>query len=423
MTIKELKSAIQNAQSPDWFKSATLSLSFTTIGLAESLESFTSIYLYFQKQKEGWDNLDNIPPTLQNSVNFFINTLNNLDRIVANSETWNENQLVNQWNNISRTVTVNHTKIVYTYDCPQTEFLIKVNIEQPEYNQDVFNFLNALGINQNIAPNTAKSFTAYLMAYEFIQKDHTLITERRNAEKASITRLRNDFNKYLNKSEKHLNEYLDEAKQKGEDYAKAIDETKETKETAYDTWFNAAKDKHDNFISDTEKHRSDLEKTYRELLRLKSPAEFWSKRAIALKRDGKKYMAWLVALVVFAAGLLYFVLGAISNDSISLIFKNVGTAIKWSIVFISFLSLLAYGIKILAKLSFSSFHLARDAEEREQLTYLYLALRKDGNVEDGDRQMVLQALFSRADTGLLKDVSSPSMPGSATNVVEKIMMK
>lgn len=423
MTLKELKSAIQNAQAPNWFKNVTLNLSYTSIGLTENLEGFSSIYQYFQKQKNGWDKLDNIPPTLQNSVNFFTNTLSSLDRIATSAASWNENQLVNQWSNVSRTVTINQTKIVYTYDCPETEFLIKVNVEQPDYNQDLFNFLDAFANNQNISPNTAKSFSAYLMAYEFIQKDHTQITERLSAEKASITRLRNDFSKYLSKSEEHLNEYLDEAKQKGEDYAKAIDETKEAKETAFDTWYDASKEKHETFVSDTEKHRSDLEKTYREQLRLKSPAEYWSKRAITLKRDGKIYMSWLVALVVFASGLLYFLLGTISNDSISLIFKNAGTAIKWSIVFISFLSLLAYGIKILAKLSFSSFHLARDAEEREQLTYLYLALRKDGNVEDGDRQIVLQALFSRADTGLLKDDSSPSMPGSATSVVEKIMMK
>ncbi len=215
---------------------------------------------------------------------------------------------------------------------------------------------------------------------------------------------------------------MDEAKQKGEDYAKAIDEIKDAKETDFDNWYNKAKENHDTFVNDTKEHREHLEKTYRDLLRLKSPAEYWSKRAIILKRDGKKYMAWMVALVVFAAGLLYFLLGTISNDTLGLIFKNTGTAIKWSIVFISFLSLLAYGIKILAKLSFSSFHLARDAEEREQLTYLYLALRKDGNVEDGDRHIVLQALFSRADTGLLKDDSSPSMPGSATSVVEKYVM-
>ena len=55
----------------------------------------------------------------------------------------------------------------------------------------------------------------------------------------------------------------------------------------------------------------------------------------------------------------------------------------------------------------------RDAEEREQLTYLYLALIQDVNIDQSSRDIVLQALFSRSETGLLQKDSSPSMPGLA----------
>jgi hypothetical protein len=72
--------------------------------------------------------------------------------------------------------------------------------------------------------------------------------------------------------------------------------------------------------------------------------------------------------------------------------------------------------QLLAKLTFSSFHLSRDAEEREQLTHFYLALKKDTAIEPEERQLILQSLFSRADTGLLKDDSSPTMP---TSIIEK----
>ena len=37
-----------------------------------------------------------------------------------------------------------------------------------------------------------------------------------------------------------------------------------------------------------------------------------------------------------------------------------------------------------------------------------------------DRLLIMQSLFSRADTGLLKEDSSPSMPG-ATSLVEKLV--
>lgn len=69
---------------------------------------------------------------------------------------------------------------------------------------------------------------------------------------------------------------------------------------------------------------------------------------------------------------------------------------------------MSYFIKII----FSAFHLARDSEERHTLTYFYLALLKDQNNEitKEDRQLIMQALFSRSETGLLKDDSAPKMP-------------
>ncbi len=423
MDKKELNTIISNALAPEWYNNLPLELNFSVISISEKLESFSNIYNYFRKQKEGWDNYENTPISLDASIKFFNNILNSLEPFITNASVWDEVQLKSHWNIIIRNLTPTHTQNIFTYDCPETEFLLKLNLEQPDYVQAAYNFLLAYSKNQNISISNAKMFTAYLLAYEFIQKDYTKITERRNAEKASLTRLRNDFSKYVNQSEQQLNNFLNEVKQKSEEYAKSINETKKTKETNFDNWYNEAKEQHNVFVNETKKHREDLEKTYKELLKLKSPAEYWRTRAIKLKRDGKQYLAWLVALVVFAAGFLYFLLSTISNGTIENIFKETGTAIKWSIVFISFLSLLAYGIRILAKISFSSFHLARDAEEREQLTYLYLALRKDGNVDEKDRQIVLQSLFSRADTGLLKDDASPTMPGSATNIIEKFMMK
>ena len=66
---------------------------------------------------------------------------------------------------------------------------------------------------------------------------------------------------------------------------------------------------------------------------------------------------------------------------------------------------------------FSSYHLARDAEERHTLTFFYLALIKDTEVNEEDRKMILQSLFSRTDTGLLKEDSSPTLPGG---ILEKM---
>ena len=59
---------------------------------------------------------------------------------------------------------------------------------------------------------------------------------------------------------------------------------------------------------------------------------------------------------------------------------------------------------------FSSFHLARDSEERHTLTYFYLSLLKESEIDPEEKKLIMQSLFSRADTGLLKEDSSPTMP-------------
>lgn len=52
----------------------------------------------------------------------------------------------------------------------------------------------------------------------------------------------------------------------------------------------------------------------------------------------------------------------------------------------------------------------RDAEEREQLTYLYLSLTHESEIDKESRDIVLQALFSRSETGLLSQEQGPKMP-------------
>ena len=82
-----------------------------------------------------------------------------------------------------------------------------------------------------------------------------------------------------------------------------------------------------------------------------------------------------------------------------------------------------YLMRLFAKLSISAFHLSRDAAEREKLTYLYLSLSKDNQIAETERSIVLQALFSRADTGLLKGDSSPSFPDGMLQQVLKLINK
>jgi len=92
--------------------------------------------------------------------------------------------------------------------------------------------------------------------------------------------------------------------------------------------------------------------------------------------------------------------------------------LKATIVFLLLTSITVYLLKILVKLTLSAFHLSRDAKERYQLTHIYLAMIRDGAITDKEREIIFQALFSRADTGLLKGDSTPAIPG---NIVSQIV--
>ncbi len=166
---------------------------------------------------------------------------------------------------------------------------------------------------------------------------------------------------------------------------------------------------------------AELELTYKEKLKLEEPAKYWNERALKLKKQGWISVAIIVLLVLLVSWSLGEILWKTPEQLYSSWFGNdKSAAIRWSIVYVTLISFIAYCIRALTKVMFSSFHLARDCEERYTLTYFYLSLLKDSKVDDKDRQLIMQSLFSRAETGLLKDDSSPTMPSDA---ISKIITK
>lgn len=121
-------------------------------------------------------------------------------------------------------------------------------------------------------------------------------------------------------------------------------------------------------------------------------------------------MQWLIGVSVVSALLLFILLLSLGNGFFETAFSDPVKGIKWSIILVTMVSLLAFTIKILAKMTFSSLHLSRDSEEREQLAHFYLALKHETTISENERQLILQSLFSRSDTGLLKEDSAPTMP-------------
>src|SRR5690606_2374926 len=297
------------------------------------------------------------------------------------------------------------------YSLPEVEYLVKVSIDYPNYFPGAFDAL----INNKIQnPSNRDSLYGAISAFEFLSKDFSSILERRNTEKRSIIAIRNDFENYLNESEKTLSEHLANSNDKFSNYVQKIDKLTSEKEEEFNRWYDNIK------TNDWEKWYNEkltklinLEETYEAKLKLEKPARYWEKKSTNYYKQANTAKNILIGVVSSSILFLTILLLTAPEWIFENIFKgNEIKVIRWSLIFIVLISIIAYAIRAITKYMFSSYHLARDAEERHTLTFFYLSLLKDTDIKDEERQIILQSLFSRTDTGLLKEDSSPTMPSS-----------
>lgn len=436
MTTTEIRNKIAESPEKDWFNSVEITIRYPHIEFEETFKGLSSIHRFLSKQENGWNEYSSIPNVLNSSKQHFTKLKTRIESFVNRYYNHNEAQLNNIWRTELSQLQNNSNN--FTFDSVYTKFLIDLSERLPNSVNGAFNYL--IRTNNNL--NDRNTFIGSLLAYEFELKDRAEITERRKKERASLSKLKTEFKNQLSDTETDLVNHLKSTNNKYDEYVERIDNLKNEKEQLFTDWFEGneedeiigVKEEFDNFKTNKEdifndwfegteeelgakKKVSDLEHTYEELLRLKKPAEYWKTRAIDLKKEGWKAINWLIGLVAFACITLYLLLWLTPEGMLLSFIKGNAQAIKWSIVYITFISFLAFGIRALNKVAFSSFHLARDAEEREQLTYVYLALIKDNAVDEKDKNLIMQSLFSRAETGLLKDDSGPTMPNDISGKI------
>lgn len=261
-------------------------------------------------------------------------------------------------------------------------------------------------------------FKGYMLAYEFENQDIDLV-KRRDGERRSLGQIRSNFEEtqdqlfgevdhfkkefdIWNQQNKLDSEKLYRVHKKlGE---RNLNSQKENFSQSLDEWkaeFDAQK-------QDFEDKIKELEATYQEKLKLQKPAEYWNKAASKYDKQGRVWaglaFSWgFVGLLLFG----YLLSLWIANTPIKMNLSS----LQGAVLFATLAAMFAYTLKLLSRMAFSSFHLMRDAEEREQLTYLYLALTHESEIDKDSRDILLQALFSRSETGLLSNESGPTMPG------------
>ena len=180
-------------------------------------------------------------------------------------------------------------------------------------------------------------------------------------------------------------------------------------------WREETKDHVKTFLEKREIEYDKLTKTYEEHLRLKGPARYWSQLSRNYEKVGKSWRNGAISISILTVILLISILYETPES-----FKKVTEIwsmqnIKGTVTFGLIFSTLVFTLQFFIKMSLSSYHLSRDAKERSQLTYVYLSLLKKEAISDSEKSIVMQSLFSRADTGLLKGEHQPVLPTSLLN--------
>ncbi|MGH2306323.1 DUF6161 domain-containing protein [Aliarcobacter sp. ERUVET-8] len=283
---------------------------------------------------------------------------------------------------------------------------IEIFIEASKISSDTATgFIEATLRNNADRVNNYAYLKGYILAYEFQMQGKSELTKRQISEEKSYEGLRNKLESEttniiskVNGLENNINELKDKAKQYLINEKKLYFKSNKKNKQSFNTFMNECK---------TE--IKDLEKTYHEKLRLEKPASYWNKKALTYRNQGILWSGVLGILLLI--GLLEF--SSFFTDWLKADSKSLKlNSLQGAVLFITIVTIYAISIKTISKLVFSSFHLQRDAEEREQLTHVYLSLiNENGAIDEESRKIVLQALFSRADSGLLHKDSNPTMPG------------
>ncbi|PHN00596.1 DUF6161 domain-containing protein [Flavilitoribacter nigricans] len=403
MNTKDFIKQIADAKGTEWFNNIEVIITYSVSNFSRTFKGLSSVHRFLSQQFEGWQKVDSIPRELYGIKVHFGNVKQELERFLNEFSHVDPKSLGSAWR--LRKPNFGDNDYIFTYDSPEAEFLIDLHRSRPKCVSGAYHFMiGAYEVNNH------DDFIGAMLAYEFRFKDSSEILSRRKKERSSITKSRNDFVAQLSDLENQAVEQIKNTNQKYEQHVQTIEDITNERKKLFDDWFKETKNKFSKFDDDSIKNISDLKKTYQELLRLKAPAEYWNKRAKKLKMEGIIFFVVLAIVVGIVVAILYGLLWQTPEGMLLSFKENQSSAIKWSIVYITLLSFLAYVIRIFHRAAFSSFHLSRDAEEREQLTYVYLSLIKDSAVDKEEKHLIFQSLFSRADTGLLKEDSSPTMP-------------
>ena len=158
---------------------------------------------------------------------------------------------------------------------------------------------------------------------------------------------------------------------------------------------------------EAEKHESlnALEETYSNKLQLEAPEKLLNERS---REYRKRANCWTVGLFIVTIILLLVIAWFV--HSLHEFPKGITEKVPFlsqQVLFIGVISFFIYIIRIIVKIVMSNHHIAMEYEQKAALTRFYQALTYEGvEVDDNEKLIIMSALFSKVDTGLVKTSES-----------------
>jgi Family of unknown function (DUF6161) len=409
MTREELQKSVSESPEYEWLQSRKIDFVYRLVNREIHLIGIPAIFDFVSREIEVFNGYSVLPGELEICRRLFLNVQSGIEGMIMRNEFGEGN-----WNNLISQIDPNRN-IIFLAESEETEFLVRLREANEPYARGAYEYF--IGNTNNA---TQKEYlVGYLLAYDFTKQRIFNKLDKKISLANAVQIKTNELSEALSNSYTLLTEHLVTSSEKVRQASDEIDLLKNSKDKAISDWFESVKNHIQSFNESNDTRMIELESLYKDKLKLEAPAKYWSDRAERLRQDGRTWLNWLIGSIIIVVLVLSLVLYLTADGTLAHIFDNTGTAIKWSIILITLISFLAFGVRVFSKLAFSSFHLVRDAEEREQLTYVYLALKNEKGIDDTERHLIMQSLFSRADSGLLKDEAPPTMPG----LVDKLMSR
>ena len=351
------------------------------------------------------------------------------ESIKEGGASWVQQQIRQRYSSISNNLTERWLYSAHSY----TDAYINCFVQHGKLASEAFLYYVQKKHSQIPRDMSFEQLKGFIAAYEFENQDSDLV-KRRKSERGAIGKIKKDFaeskdklfgevaalkSDYENLSAEAKQELVEELEAWHQQRAEN-DEKVDQAITQYQKSVSDSIDAHNAEIEAIKEESRNkiraIEETYEERLRLEPAAKYWKASASRLRKQGVFFVALIASTV--GAGLLAGIdlfETWLSHEKLPIDL----TSLQGVLITITVLAIYAYILRLLSRMTFSCFHLMRDAEEREQLTYLYLALSNQTDVDEKSREIVLQALFSRSETGLLTNEHGPVMPGMDLNQLLK----